>query len=77
MVYRDYDQHYRDIVQSNATAVVTRPAELIAAAKEELQNPAHKAKLRATAARTMTTNTDGTASQKTIELIRDILQHAL
>ncbi|MFH1353928.1 MAG: hypothetical protein ABIH36_01445 [bacterium] len=75
MVYRDFNQHARIIIDSGATAVVHSRRELINAVAANLQDPAmHQAARRALAIK-MVTITDGTAGRRLLDLIKNVADY--
>jgi hypothetical protein len=70
MVYRDFQQHYRDVVSDNATTIVKNSAQLAAATETYLGNPALHHEGRRRTLQKMITTTDGSASQQMFELIK-------
>jgi hypothetical protein len=73
MVYRDFQQHYADVVSDGATSVVKSSAQLIAATNSYLKDPSLHHTERQKTIKKMITAVDGTASQKVFEVIK---QHA-
>lgn len=73
MVYRDFKQHYLDITREGATDIVKSPQQLVQAIKEALDQPAAKRAQRAKTLQKMITYTDGSSSQRLLDLIK---QHA-
>ncbi len=69
MVYRDFQQHYKDLVSGGATYVVTSKKELKSALSEALQNPEEKKTARDATIKKMITTTDGTAGKKVLDYI--------
>lgn len=72
MVYRDFQQHYRDVTSDGATSVVTSPRQLISVMNQYLKNPTLQQKERAITIKKMITTTDGTAGQKVFNLIQKL-----
>lgn len=70
MVYRDFQQHYQDLVAAGATRLVHNPRQLIRALQDYLEHPEQQQAERAATAKKIITTTDGTASQKMLELIK-------
>lgn len=73
MVYRDFHEHYVDLVEDDATYIVHNKKELVSSVVDALKNPQTKAEARTTTLARMITTTDGTASQKVLASIK---QHA-
>lgn len=71
MVYRDFKQHYRDIMTNQATKVVRNSHQLIAAVRDYLDHPEHDRPGRLTALKKIITTTDGTAGKKVLALIKN------
>ena len=69
MVYRDFQQHYQDLVSDGATYVVQSKKELLQTLSEALQNPEAKRAARDITIKKMITTTDGTAGKKVLEYI--------
>ena len=72
MVYRDFQQHYQDIINDGATKIVRNKSELLAAVNNYLKDPAADRAARAQTLKKMITITDGTSSQKILALIKKI-----
>lgn len=70
MVYRDFQQHYADIVRGGGTTIVTRPRDLIAAVATYLDHPEHKRQERRETMENMITYTDGSASRRLLDSIK-------
>lgn len=70
MVYRDFQQHYPDIVSGGATKVAYNARQLVQALQNYLEHPEEQRSERAATATKIVTITDGTASQKMLELIK-------
>lgn len=70
MVYRDFKEHYVDLVKDGATTIVHNQKQLVHAASNLLQNPTQNESARLTTIKRMITTTDGTASQKMLDLIK-------
>jgi hypothetical protein len=70
MVYRDFQQHYRDITADGATTIVTNPRQLIAAVSNYLEHPELHREARQKTLKKLITNTDGTASEQALNLIK-------
>ncbi len=71
MVYRDFKQHYRDIITSQATKVVYSSDQLITAVCDYLDYPQHDQLERQRTLKKIITTTDGTASKKVLDLIKN------
>jgi CDP-glycerol glycerophosphotransferase (TagB/SpsB family) len=71
MVYRDFHQHYGDLVSDSATKVVKNKRDLIAAANTYLHDPRQDHVSRQTTLKKMITAVDGTASQKMFNLLKN------
>lgn len=69
MVYRDFKQHYADLISDDATYVATSPKQLVQDVIASLEHPEAKRDNRAITARKMITITDGTASEKVLAYI--------
>jgi hypothetical protein len=69
MVYRDFQQHARTIIESGATEVVTSRRQLLAAAAQYLADPARAASERSTLAEQMVP-TAGNAGSRLLDLIK-------
>ncbi len=72
MVYRDFQQHYHDLVADGATRVVHSPRQLIRALQSYLENPGQQHAERAATIKKMITVTDGTAGQQVLNLIKSL-----
>lgn len=72
MVYRDFQQHYDDLVSDGATYVVKSRKELFDALVQAMNNPHAKDNERAITVRKMITTTDGTAGKKVLDFIMAI-----
>lgn len=70
MVYRDFQQHYRDITAHHGTTVVYNRRQLIAATKRYLEQPETDRPARQLTLKKMITTTDGTASQQVLAAIK-------
>lgn len=70
MVYRDFWQHYADIVPGGAISLVKNRRQLQRAYDEYLQYPEQRREERAALVKKMITTTDGMASQKIFNLIK-------
>lgn len=70
MVYRDFNQHYRDITSINSASVVHNKSQLIKAVTNYLNNPQQHCEERQRTLRKIITTTDGTASQKVLNTIK-------
>jgi len=71
MVYRDFKQHYRDVITNQATKVVHNSHQLIAAVCDYLDHPEHDQQNRLATLKKMITTTDGTASKKVLDIIKN------
>ncbi len=69
MVFRDFQQHYRDLISDGATYVATSKKTLIASLRDVLLHPDAKREARKKTVKRMITTTDGTASKKVLEYI--------
>lgn len=69
MVYRDFQQHYDDLVSDGATYVVKSKKELISATTNALEHPHQKDTARDITVKKMITTTDGTAAEKVLNFI--------
>lgn len=72
MIYRDFKQHARIIVESGATQVVSNPRQLIKAASHYLANPTQDQTKREALARQMVAVTDGTAGRTLLNFIKHV-----
>lgn len=72
MVYRDFRQHYDDLVSDGATYVVKSKKELLTATADALENPHTKDAARNMTVKKMITTTDGTAGKQVLEYIMHI-----
>jgi hypothetical protein len=72
MVYRDFKQHAKIIVESDATRVIHNSTQLIEAAGAYLHNPTQDATERRALARRLITNTSGNAGKQLLDLIKKI-----
>lgn len=70
MVYRDFKQHYIDLIADGATHVVTSERQLIAATADSLKNPNKVEAARQNTIKRMITTVDGTASEKVLAYIK-------
>ncbi len=68
-VYRDFQEHYKDIIEEGGTKVVKNKKELILAINTYLKNPQLDAKKRLATCKKMITTIDGTTSQKIFDII--------
>ena len=71
MVRRDFEQHYTDLTADGATTIVRNKHELIHATDELLENPNINKEARIKTMNRMITTTDGTASNKVLEKIKE------
>ena len=69
MVYRDFQQHYDDLISDGATYIASSKKELIAAVVDAHNNPHAKDAARKVTVQKMITTTDGTASEKVLNFI--------
>jgi hypothetical protein len=69
MVYRDFQQHYNDLVSDGATYIVKSKKGLIDAIVQANNNPNAKYNERALTVKKMITTIDGTASKKVLDYI--------
>ncbi len=69
MVYRDFKQHYKDLISDGATYVVRSNQELLNSIRDALINPHAKDIERNITVKKMITTTDGTASEKVLNSI--------
>lgn len=72
MVYRDFLQHYDDLVSDGATYVVKSKKELIDAVVDATAHPHAKDAQRASTVKKMITTIDGTAGKKVLDFITAI-----
>ncbi len=70
MVYRDFKEHYRDIISGGATKIVRHPRQLIAAINDYLDSPSRDSQARQKTLRRLVTTTDGSAGQKVLKCIK-------
>lgn len=75
MVYRDFQQHYRDITADGATRVVKSERQLIQAAANYLRHPELDRDNRRLTARKMITTLDGTTSEQVMKVITSAWIH--
>lgn len=71
-VFQDFQEHYVDLISDGATAVVTSKRELIQAVQKYLDHPELDRAARAKTLKKMITTTDGTASQKVFQKIKEV-----
>jgi len=69
MVYRDFQQHYNDLVSDNATYIATSKKELVTSIINASNNPHAKDPERAITVKKMITTTDGTTSKQVLDFI--------
>lgn len=69
MVYRDFQQHYDDLVSDGATYIATSKKELVDSIIDASNNPHAKDAARAITVKKMITTTDGTASKQVLDFI--------
>ena len=69
MVYRDFQQHYADLISDGATYIATSPKKLILGIARAFKNPDQQKANRAITVQKMITTTDGTASEKVLAYI--------
>lgn len=74
MVYRDFKQHYLDLIADGATYVVSSPRQLITAVQQALANRVKDEGARQATVKRMITTTDGTASQKVLNLLKEVVE---
>ncbi len=72
MVYRDFQQHYADLISDDATYVVRSKREFIEAARDALNNPSEKSAARDITVEKMITTIDGSASSQVLSFITRI-----
>lgn len=72
MVYRDFQQHYKDLISDDATYVATSSGKLIQSIARALKYPEEKKQNRAITVKKMITTTDGTASKQVLEYILSV-----
>lgn len=70
MVYRDFNEHYRDIVEGGGTSIATSRQELVAETQKYLRDPLYKSVERQATVRKMLTYTDGSASGRLLAFIK-------
>lgn len=73
MVYRDFKQHYKDITDEHPSKVVTSPSQLTDAIKNYIQDPLQDKDRWSAVLEKMITTTDGSATQKVFDRIKQIL----
>jgi hypothetical protein len=71
MVYRDFNEHYKDILANNGTTVVGSASQLIAATVEAMQQPERKKEERLATVRRMITHVDGQSSARMLAAIKE------
>ncbi len=71
MVYRDFHEHYKDLIRDGATYVVNSKKQLIKATEQALKNQIKNEQARQLTLQRMITTTDGTASQKTLNVLKE------
>lgn len=71
MVYRDFHEHYREIIDYNGTSIVASPRELIAAIRQYLANPAFKRAERLATVKRLITFTDGASAKRLVDYIKE------
>ncbi len=69
MVYRDFTEHYKDLISYGATSVVHSQSELLTAIEQGMTHPEKLSDHRKTTVQKMITTTDGTASKNVLEFI--------
>jgi len=69
MVYRDFKQHYADLLSDEATYIAASPTDLIKNINAAIAHPDEKRSNRAMTVQKMITTTDGTASEKVLKYI--------
>ena len=69
MVYRDFQQHYNDLVSDGATYIAKSKKELVESAIQASNNPHSKDSARAITVKKMITTTDGSASKQVLDFI--------
>ncbi len=74
MVYRDFQQHYQDLVAEGATCTVVNKQQLTAAVSHYLDHPEHDHAARQATLKKMITTIDGTASEKVLALFKQVAQ---
>ncbi len=72
MVYRDFQQHYRDVTSDGATDVVKSPRQLIRSINSYLKDPAQQHQERQITIKKMITTTDGTAGKQVFDLLKKL-----
>lgn len=70
MVWRDFQQHYADIIRSGGTSVARNPREFISFIQHYLAHPEYKRAQRRLAITQMITFTDGSASRRLLDRIK-------
>jgi hypothetical protein len=70
MVYRDFQQHFRDIMSGGGTTIVSNRQQLITSVNEYLQEPALKRTERAATIQKIITFTDGSASARLLQYVK-------
>ena len=70
MVYRDFQQHYRNIIDEGGTTIVHGERELIAAVLQYLKQPELKRAERAATTRKMLTYTDGGSAARLLDVLK-------
>lgn len=72
MVYRDFREHYADLIADGATRVVHNKKQLIHATQNLLQQPHSHQQARQQTIKKMISTTDGTASQKFLDHVKSL-----
>ena len=72
MVYRDFQQHYADLVSGGATHIASSPKQLVEDIAMSLTNSSNQQSNRVATVKKMITTTDGTASEKVLTYIMAI-----
>ncbi|MEK7557473.1 MAG: CDP-glycerol glycerophosphotransferase family protein, partial [Patescibacteria group bacterium] len=73
-VCQDFQEHYDDLVNEGATAVVTSERELVQATQRYLEHPELDRDARQKTLKKMITTVDGTASEKVFQCIKEHAQ---
>lgn len=72
MVYRDFHQHYREIINGGGTDVIRKRRHLLPAVQTCLTDPQHKRNERQATVNKLLTYTDGSASTRVLGVIKNL-----
>lgn len=70
MVYRDFQQHYQDLITDGATSIVANSRQLIATLNDYLKHPVPEQSARQKTLAKLVSTLDGTASHKVLDCIK-------